>query len=211
MLETGLAVGGQNRVLGLDNSGSPGVFGPYTNGYTDNNNNPPNDHGVTVPNIPQTGWVHLSWSYDAGAGKFSFTVGTPTTAAKEYPINILGAGTPMMNFYPGIVTLGASQIFGTNGWTGVMDEVRIWSVAKTPTEIDQNMKVVLKGTEAGLVAYYRFDEGSGTFTDDVMKKASHRLTTCATKNMTTCNAVNQNPNMVNWVTSDLPGPFTCAP
>ena len=56
---------------------------------------------------------------------FSFTVN-----GTEYPVKTTG-GTPTMNFYPGIVTLGASQTFGTNGWTGVMDEVRLWSVAKT--------------------------------------------------------------------------------
>jgi hypothetical protein len=220
LLETGLAMGGGNRVLGFDNSGYMGTtaeFGPYTNGYSDNNAGQP--HGVFVMNIPQMGWVHLSWSYSKQGG--TCTGGNPpdlclsfTVNGMEYPVTRspgAPAGTPTMNFFPGIVTLGASQTFGTNGWTGVMDEVRIWSVAKTPAEIMANMKVVLKGTEPGLVAYYRFDEGSGTFTDDVSKKASHRLTTCATKNTTTCNAANQNPNMVNWVASDIPGPFTCAP
>jgi hypothetical protein len=169
-----------------------------------------------VTNIPQVGWLHLSWSYSGGvdaggSARFSFTVATPTGTATEYPITPLMAGTPMMNFYPGIVTLARSQTFGSNGWVGVMDELRIWSIAKTPAEINRDMKVVLKGTEPGLVAYYRFDEGSGTFTDDVSKKPSHRLTTCAAVNATTCHAVNTNPNMVTWVTSDLPGPFTCAP
>jgi hypothetical protein len=119
---------------------------------------------------------------------------------------------PRLNLYPGIVTLGASQTFGSaQVWAGAIDELRIWSIARTPTEVNRDMRVVLKGTEPGLVAYYRFDEGSGTFTDDVSKKASHRLTTCAAVNTTTCHVANQNPNMVNWVASDIPGTFTCAP
>jgi hypothetical protein len=206
LLETGLAMGGMNRVLGFDNSGYTAAtmtaeFGPYTNGYSDNNHPPPG--GVFVMNIPQTGWVHLSWSYSGNHGTLSFTVN-----GMEYPVKTQ-AGPPTLNFYPGIVTLGASQTFGTNGWTGVMDEVRIWSVAKTPTEINRDMRVVLKGTEPGLVAYYRFEEGMGTFTDDVSKKASHRLTVCTTMNTTTCNAANN--AMPTWVASDIPGTFTCAP
>jgi Concanavalin A-like lectin/glucanases superfamily len=47
---------------------------------------------------------------------------------------------------------------------GQMDEVRIWKVARTADEISQNMKRPLKGTEPGLVLYFRFDEGSGAVT-----------------------------------------------
>jgi len=204
ILETGLAMGGMNRVLGIDNSGYTGTtaqFGPYTNGFSDNN--APN--GVFVMNIPQIGWIHLSWSYSGPGGMLSFTVN-----GTQYPVTTTG-GTPMMNFFPGIVTLGRSQTFGGAGWTGVLDELRIWSIARTPTEVNRDMKVVLKGTEPGLVAYYRFDEGSGTFTDDVGMKASHRLSTCSTLSNRCFMVVNTNPNVVNWVASDLPGPFTCAP
>jgi Concanavalin A-like lectin/glucanases superfamily len=201
LIETGLAQGGQNRVLGIDLSGYTGTtaqFGPYTNGYSDSNN--PN--GVYVPNTPQTGWLHLAWSYTGSNGTLSFTVN-----GTEFPVLTQG-GQPTLNFTPGIVTLGASQTFGTQGWTGVMDEVRLWSVAKTPAEIGRDMQVVLRGTEPGLVAYYRFGEGSGTFTDDVSAAPGHRLSVC-TATSPRCAAVNA-ANPV-WVNSDLPGPFTCAP
>jgi len=155
-----------------------------------------------VTPIPQVGWLHLSWSYTGNHGTFSFTVD-----GKEQAVKTQG-GQPTMAFTQGIVTLGASQTFGTSGWTGVMDEVRLWSVAKTPADILRDMNVVLKGTETGLVAYYRFDEGSGDFTDDVSKKASHRLSTC-TATSTRCAAVNAMPPK--WVDSDLPSTFTCAP
>jgi hypothetical protein len=201
IIETGLAQGGMNRVFGIDLSGYTGTtaqFGPYTNGFSDNN--APN--GVFVMNTPQIGWLHLSWSYTGNHGTLSFTVN-----GTQYPV-ITAAGQPTLNFTPGIVTLAASQTFGTVGWTGVMDEVRLWSVAKTPADITRDMKVVMKGTEPGLVAYYRFDEGAGTFTDAVSKNAAHRLTTC-TAVSTRCAAVNT--AMPTWVDSDIPGPFTCAP
>ncbi|MDB4438944.1 thrombospondin type 3 repeat-containing protein [bacterium] len=43
---------------------------------------------------------------------------------------------------------------------GSMDELRIWNDARTITEINDNMNKELSGTEAGLVGYYRFNEGT---------------------------------------------------
>lgn len=200
VLETGIAKGGSNKVLGLDLSGYAGStaeFGPYTNGYSDNNH--PN--GVFVPNTPATGWIHLSWSYSGNHGVFSFTVD-----GKEQPVKTQ-TGAPTMAFAPGIVTLGASQTFGTAGWSGVIDEVRLWSVARTPAEVARDMRVVLRGDEPGLVAYYRLDEGAGSTAEDVAKKPSHRLQVC-TDVGPRCAA--KNAADPTWVDSDIPGPFTCA-
>ena len=113
-----------------------------------------------------------------------------------------------MAFTPGIVTLGGSQNFGTAGWAGVMDEIRIWRVARTPQQILANMRVVLKPTEPGLVAYYRLSEGSGTFTNDESMTMTHRLSTCTATSMR-CAATNTASPQ--WVASDIPGTFTCAP
>ena len=47
-----------------------------------------------------------------------------------------------------------------------MDEVRIWSDARTATEIRENMCKNLTGNEDGLLAYYSFDNSSGTTLQD---------------------------------------------
>jgi alpha-tubulin suppressor-like RCC1 family protein len=44
---------------------------------------------------------------------------------------------------------------------GRMDDLRIWNVARSHAEIEANMLRPLTGTEPGLVAYWKFDEGSG--------------------------------------------------
>ena len=46
-------------------------------------------------------------------------------------------------------------------YQGLMDEVRIWSVARSESEIGADMTRQLTGAEPGLVGYWRFDEGSG--------------------------------------------------
>jgi hypothetical protein len=51
-------------------------------------------------------------------------------------------------------------------FVGYMDEVRIWNIVRTPAESLSTMNQRLNGNEAGLVSYFRFDEGSGTVAVD---------------------------------------------
>ena len=51
-------------------------------------------------------------------------------------------------------------------YDGGLDEVRLWNVARTASAIQATMNTELAGTEAGLVAYWRFNEGLGTSVAD---------------------------------------------
>jgi len=53
-----------------------------------------------------------------------------------------------------------------NYFDGYLDEVRIWSVARTATQIADNIHVLLDGDETGLEAYYKISDGSGTTITD---------------------------------------------
>ena len=53
-------------------------------------------------------------------------------------------------------------------FVGFIDEVRIWNVARTGTEIRSDMNTQLTGDEPGLVAYWKFDET----TDGIVRDAS---------------------------------------
>ena len=52
------------------------------------------------------------------------------------------------------------------GWSGNIDEVRVWSVVRTQNDIRNYMHLTLAGTETGLEAYYQFNESSGTSAGD---------------------------------------------
>ena len=50
---------------------------------------------------------------------------------------------------------------------GLIDEVRIWNIARTETEIRSDMNIELNGDEQGLVAYWKFDEETEEIAPDV--------------------------------------------
>jgi len=51
-------------------------------------------------------------------------------------------------------------------FNGVIDEVRIWNIARSQSDIQEFMNRQLTGTENGLVGYWQFDEGAGDITFD---------------------------------------------
>jgi hypothetical protein len=58
---------------------------------------------------------------------------------------------------------------GTNGgsfFQGKIDRLRFWNVERTQQQIQDNMLTGLNGDEAGLQAWYKMDEGSGSTTAD---------------------------------------------
>jgi hypothetical protein len=61
------------------------------------------------------------------------------------------------------------------GVQGVVDEVRIWSIARTEAEIQTAMYHPLRGDETGLVSYWPFDEGTGDIAADASGRGADGL------------------------------------
>lgn len=51
-------------------------------------------------------------------------------------------------------------------FAGKLDEVRLWNLQRTESEIKEHMCCSLSGTEGGLVGYWNFDEGAGQVIND---------------------------------------------
>ena len=144
-----------------------------------------------VPTVPQVGWLHLAWAYDGPNNEFQFTVN-----GLEQPIPSKMAMAAWSTTQSPL-TIGAASEFGLAGFDGKMDELRVWNLSRSVADISRDMKVILKGDEPGLIAYYHFDEGQGTMSADATGKKGHTAYLIS----------DAKPK---WVDSDIPGPFTCA-
>jgi len=100
-------------------------------------------------------WHHVAVVWD-------YTTGT-SGIAKMYVDGVDQTG--FVDFYAGSYNLGTFKIGGSNYneapnfFSGYIDDVRIWSTALTATQVSGNMNSCLTGTEYGLKAYYRFEDG----------------------------------------------------
>lgn len=106
-------------------------------------------HRVVGPTaLPTDAWTHLAVTYDNVSQELVLYVnGTAVT-------NTICSENPRFSGVGPLV-----QRIGEN-WNGMIEEVRLWNVVRSPTQIDTWQQNLLAGTEEGLIAYYRFDDGT---------------------------------------------------
>ena len=112
-------------------------------------------------------WHHLAVTYDGRGG---------ATAANGITIYVDGVAVPVTRgnnpAYVAMENLTAPVQIGRESpswkqYDGALDELRLWNVVRTPSQLQSAMTTELSGTEAGLVAYWKFNEGvGGTVADD---------------------------------------------
>ena len=98
-------------------------------------------------------WVHIAAVYDNAA-----------ETAKIY------ANGELKSTVTGVTDMGGGSnmgllLGGSTPFDGHLDDVRFWCVARTQTEIQDNMNLHLAGTETGLAGYWKLNETSGTTAD----------------------------------------------
>jgi hypothetical protein len=107
--------------------------------------------------LSNNAWYHVAITHNALSNRREIFINGVLAAASTY------VGAPGAN-PDGRASIGgevAASPESTNRFNGEIDEVSIWNTVLTATAIRQMMCQKLKGNEAGLLAYYRFDDGAG--------------------------------------------------
>ncbi|MEO1862860.1 MAG: LamG domain-containing protein, partial [Verrucomicrobiia bacterium] len=132
---------------------------------------------LTGGNIRVRTWsgpgVEMSSGLNLADGEWHHLAHTLGTAANGQQIFIDGklviqGEKDMSNFdWQKHLNFGFSNDAGSQFLVGKLDELRIWGVVRTEEEINANMNKPI-GDEADLLAYYNFDEVSGTVLPDAI-------------------------------------------
>ena len=108
--------------------------------------------GVLTPITSHNGeWVHVA----------AVKSGTLTKIYINGVYADFGSTASSITTSPNNLLIGEMANLATSYFNGKIDEVRIWNVARTETEIAENISLPLRGDEVGLVGLWHFDEPSG--------------------------------------------------
>ncbi|MBR5024080.1 MAG: S8 family serine peptidase, partial [Victivallales bacterium] len=113
--------------------------------------------------IPANTWTHLAATWNPTTRKLMLIVDGSSAVTYEHsqsavdylPVNGVGSFSI------------AAPADATKGWaSGIyMDEVRIWKIARTVRQIGEQMDELIQTGTAGLVRYFRFDDGGKSIED----------------------------------------------
>jgi len=94
-------------------------------------------------------WHHVAVTYDGVNAKIYIDGNLENSVPATNPINNSAFA----------VALGENLQATNRYFNGTIDEVRIWNIARSATEINAFRGVELQGTETGLVSYFNFNQG----------------------------------------------------
>ena len=135
--------------------------GPYPDTETYTNGTGDNHFKVPMATVKETGWFHFAMVWDGPTKTLKGVINGVTVGKKTI--------TAALTTSKSSLSIGYSPSFsGNGGFTGKIDEFRVWKVARSDADIASTMNQHLRGDEANLVVYFPFDEGTGTTSKDLV-------------------------------------------
>jgi hypothetical protein len=145
-------------ILGLSNSI------PYVGFHTLNTNQFYMVAGVA---LPQDRWIHLAAVWDTTRNTLALYIDGVVAQQKQRIYEESLSSYLFACKYAPCIGRSDDSSFVNNL---MIDEVRIWSVARSPSEIDSYKSRFVSPSAAGLLAYFRFDDG-GNSAEDFTRRA----------------------------------------
>ena len=111
---------------------------------------------LSTNDIPLNTWFHLAVTYSGtemilyinGLQDAATTITTPMVASTQN------------------LSIGEGSMWKDRRFIGRMGDLRFWNVVRTASEISSNMSASLLGTETGLIANWKMNEGTGSTVAD---------------------------------------------
>lgn len=103
-----------------------------------------------VGTIVANTWTHVALVYDDTTLKIY--INGVVVGSTSVPSGYSLANTSPQTFI-------GNSVFGGEIFQGDIDEVRIWNIVKTVEQLNGSKNCELQGTEPGLLAYYKFNQG----------------------------------------------------
>lgn len=136
----------------------------------------------------------------------------PTNNLEIYVDGVLGAtGTVNINITSDNLLIGG-RTYNNSGsfefYEGELDEIRIWNVARTATQINASKDCELLGNENGLLAYYKFNQGYNQANNTAISTLTNSVTGGSNGVLNNFNLYGTKSNWLNG--SPITSGVTCA-
>ncbi len=131
---------------------------------------------TVLTGIANEEWHHVAAVYrgDAATKYLDLYVDGANTASTNT------AGSPLSSYDGNTLRIGMTRHSSGQYSHCIMDEIRIWETARTEAEIQEHMSRELRGSEEGLIGYWKFNEGDGTTVYDSSPSQNHGTISDAT-------------------------------
>ena len=112
-------------------------------------------------------WTHLAFTYKVGGRFIGYINGN---VALDIPASNARIGD---NGSTRFIIGGAPWNGDTLNLQGMVDEVRVYNIERSASQIREDMRISLNGPQAGLAGYWKLSEGNGSFTADLSGNGHH--------------------------------------
>ncbi len=167
------------------------------------------DSGAVVSNasVPFDQWTHLAITWDQSISTISIYI-NGVLDIQQVHTHFTGSFMGNSSFRRGI---GGYPDGPVQNFEGSIDELRVWNRIRTVEEINGSMSCELQGNEADLLAYYNFNQGSGTAdntSETIIQDASTNAINGTLTNFsltgTTSNWLSGSPIITGSIVPDVP-------
>jgi uncharacterized protein YjbI with pentapeptide repeats len=143
----------------LDVSGKPAFVG-FGNNFI-----------LSTQAVDDNNWHHVAvvWSYSTTTGFIYIDGKDRTNKLNNFPYQAINNNSG--RFIVGV----PNNSEAINYFSGSICELRIWSVARTASQIYQNFRRILNGDETGLVCYNRLNQGTANGSNSGLTTATNNM------------------------------------